>query len=233
MTKKVFVSLPMRDRDLDVIHQDMTDILEMVQTNFVEDVELIDTIWPHGPSSGDVHDESVWYLGKSIKALSEADIVVFHPGWRSARGCIIEHMVCAMYNIPYLDISMDYDERGEPINDYTHDWDLAGQINAELSKAVADAEGLSETDILGNDDVEDALGFEHDDVDDLIEDEDPDFFIEINSDDLEDPIEHDDVDDLVDSDPDLNPYATHNRIDGIIFDEYDKDGNLMPGEYDA
>ena len=211
MTKKVFVSLPMRDRSTDEIREDMNDILDMIKPGYAElgeDVELIDTIWPDGPGP-DILDEGAWYLGRSIQALAEADLAIFHPGWREARGCIIEHMVCAMYNIPYFDISMDYgDHEDDDVEDYTHDWDMAGEINEALSEQVAEAEGLD--DILGDDDVEDALGFEHDDVDDLIE-----------------------------SDPDLNPYAQHSEIEIAVMDEFDENGKLVnsdilePGEYNA
>ena len=211
MTKKVFVSLPMRDRSIDEIREDMNDILDMIKPGYAElgeDVELIDTIWPDGPGP-DILDEGAWYLGRSIQALAEADLAIFHPGWREARGCIIEHMVCAMYNIPYFDISMDYgDHEDEDVEDYTHDWGMAGEINEALSEQIAEAEGLD--DILDDDDVEDALGFEHDDVDDLVE-----------------------------SDPDLNPYAQHSEIDITIMDEFDENGKLVnsdilePGEYNA
>ena len=211
MTKKVFVSLPMRDRSIDEIREDMNDILDMIKPGYAElgeDVELIDTVWMDGPGP-DILDEGAWYLGRSIQALAEADLAIFHPGWREARGCIIEHMVCAMYNIPYFDISMDYgDHEDDDVKDYTHDWDMAGEINEALSEQVAEAEGLD--DILGDDDVEDALGFEHDDVDDLIE-----------------------------SDPDLNPYAQHSEIEIAVMDEFDENGKLVnsdilePGEYNA
>lgn len=211
MTKKVFVSLPMRDRSVDEIREDMNDILDMIKPSYAalgEDVEMIDTVWLDTPGP-DILNESAWYLGQSIQALSKADTAIFHPGWREARGCIIEHMVCAMYNIPYFDISMDYgDHEDEDVEDHTHDWDMVGEINEVLSEQVAEAEGLD--DILDDDDVEDALGFEHDDVDDLIE-----------------------------SDPDFNPYAQHNDIDIAIMDEFNENGNLVnsdilePGEYNA
>lgn len=211
MTKKVFVSLPMRDRSIDEIHEDMNDILDMIKSGYAElgeDVELIDTVWMDGPGP-DILDEGTWYLGRSIQALAEADLAIFHPGWREARGCIIEHMVCAMYNIPYFDVSMDYgDHEDEDVEDYTHDWDMAGEINEALSEQVAEAERLD--DILDDEDVEDALGFEHDDVDDLVE-----------------------------SDPDLNPYAQHSEINIAVMDEFDENGKLInsdilePGEYNA
>ena len=211
MTKKVFVSLPMRDRSMDEIREDMNDILNILKSGYSElgeDVELLDTIWTDGPRP-DILEDGAWYLGRSIQALAEADLAIFHPGWRKARGCIIEHMVCAMYNIPYFDISMDYeDHEYEDVEDNTHDWDFVGETNAYLSEKVAEAEGLD--DILGDDDVEDALGFEHDDVDDLVE-----------------------------SDPDLNPYARHSEIKIAVMDEFDENGKLVnseilePGEYDA
>lgn len=210
---KILISLPMRDRPVDEIREDMNYIFNLVRSEYEsigEQVELIDTIWPIEPGI-DISDESTWYLGKTIQALDEADVVVFHPNWRTARGCIIEHMICALYNIPYCDISMDYgDHEDDGIEDNTHDWDVAGAVNAELSRRVAEEEGLSEDDILHEEDIEDALGFEHDDVDDLIE-----------------------------SDPDLNPYAQHNEIDIAIMDEFDENGKLInsdilePGEYNA
>lgn len=238
MTKKVFVSLPMRDRSIDEIREDMNDILDMIKPGYAEvgeDVELIDSVWMDGPGP-DIFNESVWYLGRSIQALAEADLAIFHPGWREARGCIIEHMVCAMYNIPYYDISMDYgNHEDEDVADYTHDWDLAGEINAELSKQVAEAEGLGEDDILDDEDVEDALGFEHDDVDDLIE-SDPD---------LNPYAFH--KDSLIgkrifgkqDNTDNQNPYVQHSEIDIAIMDEFDENGKLInsdilePGEYNA
>lgn len=155
MTKKVFVSLPMRDRSIDEIREDMNDILDIIKpiyTELGEDLELIDTVWTDGPGP-DILNEGTWYLGRSIQALAEADLAIFHPGWREARGCIMEHMVCAMYNIPYFDISMKYGDDDDFV-DHTRDWDFVGETNAYLSEKVAKAEGLD--DILHeDDDVED------------------------------------------------------------------------------
>lgn len=238
MTKKVFVSLPMRNRSVDEIREDMNSLLNEVRimcAEVGEDVELIDTIWPDGPGT-DIRDEGCWYLGRSIMALAQADLAIFHPGWREARGCIIEHMVCAIYNIPYFDISMDYGEldRIDDVNDYTHDWDFAGEINAELSDFVAKAEGLddisqsrTDKDISHDDSGDDLDGeFSHDQYDET------DIYSDAE-------VSRDDVDELVESDPDLNPYAQHSEIDIAIVDEFDDDGNVVgsyilePGEYDA
>lgn len=231
MTKKVFTSLPMRDRDMTDILEDMQEMVEIASEEFGEPCKHVDSIFDELPPD-EVVSDSCWYLGKSIVALSEADIAIFHPEWRTARGCIIEHMVCALYNIPYLDISMDYNlERdNNHIRDYTHDWDFAGEINAELSKRVAEAEGYD--DILNDEDVEDALGFEHDDVDDLVEsdpDLNPSLVDAYNS--MYTDISHDDLSNT--------SYAKKNDINQVIFDEFDADGVLInseilePGEYNA
>ena len=119
-----------------------------------EDFELLNTLWADEPEDyilADPNLSGVWYLGKSISALAEADLVVFDSNWRFARGCIIEHMVCAMYNIPYVDMSVAYHDDEDEVNDYTVDRNEAARINNILSEEYE----------------EDALGFEHDDISDL------------------------------------------------------------------
>lgn len=44
-------------------------------------------------------------LGMSIELMSDADIVLFAPGWQYARGCRIEHRICVDYGIPYEEVS--------------------------------------------------------------------------------------------------------------------------------
>lgn len=45
--------------------------------------------------------QAVWCLGDSIKIMSKAALVIFTRGWMYARGCMIEHRICAEYDIPY------------------------------------------------------------------------------------------------------------------------------------
>lgn len=99
--RKVFVSLPMRDRDLDDICNDM----DVLFTKFVENAnpeytyELIDTTHK-GLCPPD--DNFLWYLGLSIQQLGEADFVIFDQNWRTANGCRVEHLICDLYKIPYV-----------------------------------------------------------------------------------------------------------------------------------
>lgn len=166
MTKKIFVSLPMNGRNLESIRNDIRILADIAAEEFDEPCEIVDTIVEEEPPA-DISCGRVWYLGNSLVKLAEADVAVFHPGWRDASGCILEHMACALYNIPYMDISMSYNPvEGNGVQDYTHDWDLVGALNEEMSEAIAEAEGLNDIPEEAGDD-EDALGFEHDDIDEL------------------------------------------------------------------
>lgn len=52
--------------------------------------------------------DPIYALGFSIQMLPQADLVVFAPNWETARGCRIEHQVCADYGIEHLDLSDHY-----------------------------------------------------------------------------------------------------------------------------
>ena len=159
--KNLFVSIPMLGRPDDIVKNEMIDICHYVSESLGEEYELIDSMVHENPP--DDVNVAAWYLGNSIIKLSGADLAIFHPDWVSARGCIIEHMVCAMYGIPYIELDLDGSEDfDDDTNDYTHDWDLAGEANAILSDVYSEDTGVKQ-------DFEDALGFEHDDIDDLVQ----------------------------------------------------------------
>lgn len=64
-----------------------------------EGYEVLDTVF-------DLKDvkanKSVYYLAKSIEAMSIADCIIFMKGWEKARGCIIEHDIAQKYEIPIM-----------------------------------------------------------------------------------------------------------------------------------
>ena len=47
-------------------------------------------------------NSGLWYLGKSLELLADADIAVFAKGWREARGCQIEFKCAKEYGISYI-----------------------------------------------------------------------------------------------------------------------------------
>ena len=51
----------------------------------------------------DYPGEIIWYLGKSIQFLSQADIAYFGGDWRNTRGCKVEHEVAMQYGIDRIE----------------------------------------------------------------------------------------------------------------------------------
>ena len=67
-----------------------------------EPVQLIDSFIEDYP--GEINKSiPVWYLGKSLQFLSQADIAYFGGDWRNARGCKIEHEVADKYGISIIE----------------------------------------------------------------------------------------------------------------------------------
>lgn len=64
-----------------------------------EGYEVIDTIFDFEDVKA---NKSVYYLAKSIEAMSIADCIIFMKGWEKARGCIIEHDIAPKYEIPIM-----------------------------------------------------------------------------------------------------------------------------------
>lgn len=95
---KIFISQPMNGKTTEEIENKRDSIIDRLATQFARENEYIDIIYsffkdaPHGT-------KPLWYLGESIKLMSEADIVFFCDGWQTARGCQIEHDCALEYGI--------------------------------------------------------------------------------------------------------------------------------------
>lgn len=62
-----------------------------------KDVIILNTLFESPPISG--LNSDIWYLGKSLQVLAEADLVVMDKGWSRARGCKIEEITAKEYGI--------------------------------------------------------------------------------------------------------------------------------------
>lgn len=92
--KRLFISQPMNGRTNEEIEKERENIIQVCKELYGE-VEVIDSFFKDAP-----HDaKPLWYLGKSIELLSEADVAAFAPGWKEARGCTIEHECAKEYGI--------------------------------------------------------------------------------------------------------------------------------------
>ena len=72
-------------------------------------VALIECVYGRVEVIDNYHHENVpenagriWHLGESIKMMSEANLVVFCPGYEEARGCRIEEAICDEYDLPHI-----------------------------------------------------------------------------------------------------------------------------------
>ena len=100
--KKIFISQPMRGLSDEEILKAREEILIKAEKKIGEPVELIDSFIEDYPEEIYKHIP-VFYLGKSIQFLSQADVAYFGGDWKNARGCLIEHEVAKQYGIEIIE----------------------------------------------------------------------------------------------------------------------------------
>lgn len=96
---KVFISQPMNGRtDADIMAERQKAVKEISELYPDEEVEVLDSFITDAPENAG----PLWYLGKSLEMLSQADVAYFCKDWYKYRGCSIEHMACAKYELDTL-----------------------------------------------------------------------------------------------------------------------------------
>lgn len=93
--KKLFISQPMRGKSDEEILAERQKAIEMAEKVIGEPIEVIDSFFEKAP----VNAKPLWFLGKSLELLADADVAYFAPGWEDARGCKIEHTCAVEYDI--------------------------------------------------------------------------------------------------------------------------------------
>lgn len=97
--KKVFISQPMRGKTSKEILAARNEVFTKLQDCLPEyELRLIDSFITDMPDAN-VKNKSVWYLGKSIQLLSEADIMLGPCDYLRYAGCNIETEVARAYGI--------------------------------------------------------------------------------------------------------------------------------------
>ena len=97
--KKVFISQPMNGRPDEKIKEERQCLINQARLMVGEEVEIIDSFFEWAP-----HDaRPLWFLGKSLQLMSQADIVIFGEGWQDARGCKLEHTCAVEYGIDRIE----------------------------------------------------------------------------------------------------------------------------------
>ena len=99
--KKLFISQPMRGKSNEEIIAEREKAVKAAAEKLGEPVEVIDSFFKDAPVTAAplFTAAPLWFLGKSLELLADADIIYFCPGWDTARGCKIEHQCAVEYGI--------------------------------------------------------------------------------------------------------------------------------------
>ena len=99
-TIKVFISQPMKDKTDEQILEERDRAIKAIKDRFhTTNIEIIDSFMQSAP-----HDaKPLWFLGKSLQFLSDADIAYFVKDWDRYRGCKIENTCAKEYGIEIIE----------------------------------------------------------------------------------------------------------------------------------
>lgn len=90
---KLFISQPMQGKSMEEIFAEREEAIKKA-TKFVKrDMEVIDSYIQDAPEGV----KPLWFLGKSLELMADADVVYFAEGWQKARGCQLEYKCAQAY----------------------------------------------------------------------------------------------------------------------------------------
>lgn len=95
--KKLFISCPMKGRTEENIRKSMEQMHRIAEIVFDQPLEVIPTYIEHRPPENS--NQAVWYLGKAIQLMSEADFFIGIEYNDFFKGCMIETEVARNYAI--------------------------------------------------------------------------------------------------------------------------------------
>lgn len=98
---KVFISQPMRgltDEEVKFIRQDIIDNLKKRFPN--DEIDVIDSLIHEEPPK-EIKVQGLWYLGKSLQKMAEADAVLCYNDYNEYHGCEIEQLAANSYG-PFM-----------------------------------------------------------------------------------------------------------------------------------
>ncbi len=95
--KKLFVSVPMKYRTEEEIKASIQKMKKIAEIYEGEELELIDSYIEDNPPQN--NNQAIWYLGESLKKLSEADVFIGIRESYDWNGCCIEMGTANKYGI--------------------------------------------------------------------------------------------------------------------------------------
>lgn len=97
--KKLFISQPMKGKTDEEILAVRQKAIESAKRLLGEEVEVIDSFFQNAPTDA----KPLWFLGKSLELLADADVAFFAKGWEEARGCRIENTCAIEYGLAVIE----------------------------------------------------------------------------------------------------------------------------------
>ena len=95
--KKLFVSVPMKGRTEEEIKASIQKMKKIAEIYEGEELELIDSYIEGNPPKD--NNQAIWFLGKSLEKLAEADVFIGIEDTWSWNGCAIEDETARRYGI--------------------------------------------------------------------------------------------------------------------------------------
>lgn len=102
--KKLFISCPMRGRTEENIRKSMEQMHKIAEIVFDQELEVIPSYIEDNPPEN--INQRVWYLGKSIQLLAEADFFIGIDYSDFFTGCEIESGIARSYGIRSTYVNM-------------------------------------------------------------------------------------------------------------------------------
>lgn len=98
--KKLFISCPMENRSEENIRMTFDRLHKIAEAVYGESLEVIPTYIEDKPPK--CRTEELWYLGKSIELLAQADYFIGICGDNAFQynGCTVESDVAKLYGVP-------------------------------------------------------------------------------------------------------------------------------------
>lgn len=96
--KKLFISVPMKGRTEENIRKSMEKMHKIAEAVWEQELEVIPSFVEDKPPQN--NRVSLWYLGKSIQLLADADYFIGIEYTNLFRGCDVERDAAMHYGVP-------------------------------------------------------------------------------------------------------------------------------------
>lgn len=102
---KVFISQPMNGKTDEEIKKERNDAIVKIREKCGADVEILDSFFQlQFHNKFQKVNKGIYYLGRSLKLMASADVVVCIGNWKEYRGCKFEHDIAVAYYIPIIEL---------------------------------------------------------------------------------------------------------------------------------